>query len=71
MSHVLYLIYYLLGQQCDQIGRFIATWAPFSSLWQQCWTQILEKGSNSALCNFWATRYTHWATFYSNLLVTL
>ena len=28
--------------QCDQIGRFIALWATFLSLWQQLFTPILS-----------------------------
>ena len=32
--------------QCDQIGRFIALWATFQSLWQQLFAQIVHNFGN-------------------------
>ena len=59
---------------CDQIGRFIAFWATFQSLWQQLFCPncphfqaIFVKVSKSFIFlvkSFLATFYTHLATYY-------
>ena len=43
--------------QCDQIGRFMALWATFQSLWQQLFCPHFSSE------NFWATFIDIWRLF--------
>ena len=52
--------------QCDQIGRFIALWVTFQSLWQQLFTKtayILGNFCKVIEIFHFSSRHHFWATF--------
>ena len=76
----LFFVEIVIEEQCDQIGRFIALWTIFQSLWQQlfCPNQphfyaIFGKVSKPFIFlmkYFLGNFYRHLATFYWSLCLT-